>query len=105
MIKKPNWEPRAVPTLRGCEYNGELLLARKHTQQQLNEYFLSQQKYEPSDLEEDDIDDYSDEFDVEQIKTMKKAELLELLETNGLDVRRYESKKSILERLHKYFQR
>lgn len=38
MIKAPNWQPKAVPTLRGWEYNGELIIARKHTSDQLEEY-------------------------------------------------------------------
>lgn len=39
MITAPKWAAGAVPTLRGWERNGELLISRRHTQAQLDEFF------------------------------------------------------------------
>lgn len=38
-IQQPIWAKDAIPTLRGWERNGELLVSRKHSQQELDQYF------------------------------------------------------------------
>lgn len=42
-IKAPKWKPDAVPSTRGWEFNGELLIACKHTPAQLEEYAAAQE--------------------------------------------------------------
>lgn len=105
-IQAPNWCKDAVPTERGWERNGELLVARKHRQDELDEYFgVSQPVIEEPAVVEEEV-----EIEVEllteapisnvSLADMTKAQLLALANDYGLDLKSWMKKDEIVESLN-----
>lgn len=105
-IQAPNWCKDAIPTERGWERNGELLVARKHRQDELDEYFgVSQPVVEEPAVVEEEV-----EIEVEllteapisnvSLADMTKAQLLALANDYGLDLKSWMKKDEIVESLN-----
>lgn len=75
MIQPPKWARDAQPTLNGWMKKGELLLARKHTQAQVDEWFAAKvKKVEPiEEIDKPVIADY------EEVKVERKKKTLKRL--------------------------
>lgn len=99
-IKPPNHQKDAIPTIRGWEHprTGELLIARRHTQSQIDEYLgvtitpppppPAPEPVEPIEVDEDD-----------DLEDMTKLELEEVGREHGIELDRREKKATLIERL------
>lgn len=103
-IKPPSWCTAAVPTLRGWEApDGELLVARKHSQVEIDEYngipaapkpapVVEQKVSEPEMLNEAPMNNIS-------LDKMTKTQLAALGEQLDLDIKPSWTKAKILEKI------
>lgn len=113
-IKPPNHAKNAIPTKRGWEHprTGELLIARRHTQSQIDEYLgvtiappPAPQPVEPIEVDEDnpefDIEDPTEELVTDEVdfEEMTKRELEEVGREHGIELDRREKKTTLIERL------
>ena len=108
MLKAPRWCAQAVPTSRGWEdpTTGELFVARRFSEEQITEFFNEINK---------DVDDMYGVID-EQVQheapqmlheapvhkpldKMTKNELLALAEQKGIQVSKFSTKKTLVEKL------
>lgn len=105
MIKPPNWCLYAVPSTRGWHHprNGELLVSQKFTPEQVDEFngvvpapvhpVVEEVIHEePQMLHEAPVGNKS-------LEDMTKSELLALAEQSGVEVSRYSTKKTLIEKL------
>jgi hypothetical protein len=115
MLQAPKWCKEAVPTLRGWAHptTGELYVARRFTQEQIDEFYgkveeavndmygvdhdyvkvNEEVEYEaPSMLHEAPVGHKS-------LESMTKNELLALAEERGVKVSKFSTKKTIMEKL------
>ena len=115
-IQAPNWCKDAIPTERGWERNGELLVARKHRQAELDEYFgvsqpvIVEHHPEPIQIEEPAVVEEEVEIEVEllteapisnvSLADMTKTQLLALANDYGLDLKSWMKKDEIVESLN-----
>lgn len=110
-ISPPNWAKNAVPTTRGWELKGELLVARKHTQSQIDEYNgATTEAARPSMLRESPVNEF--EF-VEQnmqepeellLESMTKLEIEAVGRRNGIELDRRNSKDFMIAQLRDHMQ-
>lgn len=117
-IKPPNHAKDAIPTVRGWEHprTGELLIARRHTQSQIDEYLgvsitppppppPAPKPVEPIEVDEDnpefDIEDPTEELVTDEVdfEEMTKRELEEVGREHGIELDRREKKTTLIERL------
>jgi len=104
-IKPPAWCTGAVPTLRGWEApdGSELLVARKHTQAEIDEYngipvappkpVVEQKVSEPEMLNEAPMNNVS-------LDKMTKTQLVALGEQLNLELKPSWTKQTILNKIH-----
>lgn len=101
-INPPNHQKDAIPTVRGWEHprTGELLVARRHTQSQIDEYLgvaiappPPPPPPAPEPMEPIEVDEDVDLFD------MTKLELEEVGREHGIELDRREKKATLIERL------
>lgn len=104
MIKPPNWCKDAKPTQKGWMKNGELLVAKRFTQQEINEYNGVANKPEPVVVEEVTIEEPQmlTEAPVsnKSLDKMTKAELVALGEQNGIELSMSSTKQVMLDVLN-----
>jgi len=119
-IQAPNWCKDAIPTQRGWERDGELLVARKHRQDELDEYFgvsqpvIVEHHPEPIQIEEPEgvapWDEVEEEVEVSEpellteapigsvpLAEMTKTQLLDLAAQLKLDIKSWQRKDEIIE--------
>jgi hypothetical protein len=100
MIKAPNWCKDAQPTLKGWVRNGELLVARRFTQEQIDEFnggvveqVVEEVVYEaPQMLNEAAPNNTS-------LEDMTKRELIALCKEKGIPANITNSKKTLIGKL------
>jgi hypothetical protein len=107
MIKAPNWCKDAEATTRGWVKNGELLVARKFTQEQVDEYNgvqVVEQMYEYSAPVEEVVEEVPQMLNEAapnntSLEDMTKRELVALCREKGISANITNSKKSLIAKL------
>jgi len=92
-ISPPRWAPNAIPTLRGWMVGSELIVSRRHTQQELDEFFHIE---EPAPVIQPDPEPVVEQPTV-NLDSMTKAQLVEYANTNNIEVNPADLKATILD--------
>lgn len=116
-IKPPNHAKDAIPTVRGWEHprTGELLIARRHTQSQIDEYFgLTPYEFSEPEAAPEPVATLSDnahendpdwhegchtEEEPDDLNTLNKKQLEEVGRDHGIELDRREKKSTLIEKL------
>lgn len=86
-ISPPKWAKDATPTLRGWVIGNELVISRRHTQQELDEYFGGSAEPEPAPVvDEPVVEEVTVSDPVVNLSAMTKAQLVEYAANAGIEV-------------------
>lgn len=114
MLKAPRWCAHAVPTQRGWQdpSTGELFVASRFTQEQINEFFGKDEKAVDDMYGIDhDYTMINEQVEVEApqmlheapvhkpLESMTKNELIALAEQKGISVSKFSTKRTLVEKL------
>lgn len=120
MIKPPSWQKDAVPTLVGWKHprRNELLLPKKITQEQIDEYNgvqidqaihddiqngkieAAMAASEPVEVDEDDVvEDWNKDGVIDELESMTKKELEDLGREHGVELDRRKNKATLVEEM------
>lgn len=99
-IKPPAWCSRAVPVPHGWKHwaTSEILLPKKFTQEQIDEFWAEKNGTSPVEVSVEPPEEPV-ESEPEELESMSKDELEELGREHGVELDRRKTKKSLIEQM------